>query len=211
MLREYVGHTWERQAWESDAAYGAFLAYRDLGANRSIAAAYKAYSSAGKSQKSPEKPFKARKSPEETSTNASSVSGTFKKWVKDNEWSKRASDFDVFTQRALDEVELETKKKIKREYVEQLQTSALEALKKMLEKPSLEKVRKKYKVEHINDQDVQQLVEIITEQQSVFAAESAVRYVLDRTMSDYFRSSDEETDLSSMSDEELEDLRDNKA
>ncbi len=212
MHRDYEGNTWERQEWENDAAYAAFLAYRDLGVNRSIDAAYRVYSEAREKGKSAKKRKKALKSAKKAQKREEKVrpSGTFLKWRIDYEWMKRASDFDVYTQRALDEVELEAKKKVKREYVEQVQIAALEALKKMLEKPSLEKVRKKYKVEKIDGRDVQQLVEMITEQQSVFAAESAVRYVLDRTMSDYFRNSDDEIDVQSLSDEELEDLRDNK-
>lgn len=206
MHRDYQGNTWERQEWETDAAYGAFLAYRDLGVNRSVDAAFQVVQGKKKAQKGAKKAQKGAKKGKESKR----AGGGFRAWAKDNEWSKRASDFDVFTQHALDEVELETKKRIKREYVEQIQTAALEALKKMLEKPSLEKVRKKYKVEKVDGREVQQLVEMITEQQSVFAAESAVRYVLDKTMADYFRSSDDDIDVQSLSDEELEDFRDNK-
>ncbi|MBL7992301.1 MAG: hypothetical protein JNN25_12770, partial [Candidatus Kapabacteria bacterium] len=55
MPSEYIGHIWERQTWETDNQYGAFLAYRDLGTNRSVDAAFEVYDEKKKAQKSTKK------------------------------------------------------------------------------------------------------------------------------------------------------------
>ncbi|MEW4569278.1 hypothetical protein AB1L88_15545 [Tautonia sp. JC769] len=64
---------WGRQDGESERAFAAFLAYRDLGAERTVCDAYR--QSAGKPE--------AKQAP-----------GTWNKWAKDRRWKERALAWD---------------------------------------------------------------------------------------------------------------------
>jgi hypothetical protein len=206
-VREYEGNIWTRQTWETDAQYGAFLAYRDLGANRSIDAAFRAYSVSKKSQKVAKKTQKdAKKAQKNRSTqNASAqrAGPSFRSWAKDNEWTKRASEYDISVQEELDEVKLNALKDAELEFVQNVKKAAMDATLKILQKSSLEKIRKKYAYD---DDGNQKLVEMTTEQQSILGVESFVRYALEHTMPEQFgkeRATDTEN-LADLSDEDLE-------
>ena len=185
MLHEYVGNIWERQSWETEAQYTAFLAYRDLGSNRSVDAAFEVYDKNKKSKKGVKKAQKGVKKAQKKKQ----AGGGFRQWAKGNEWIERVAAFDTYNQRELDAAKLEAKKQAIIGLVEQMGKSAIDAGIKILEKPSLEKVRKKYTV---MPDGKQVLTEVITEQQSVLAAPNFVREMLQMTMPEFFGKKEEE-------------------
>ena len=165
--------------WETDAQYSAFLAYRDVGANRSVDAAFEVHSKSKKAQKGAKKAQKGAKKDQKSKR----AGGGFRAWAKDNEWSKRASEYDASVQEELDAVKLEAKKQSVLEIVERMKYATLDAGLKLLEKTSLEKVRKKYAIEKDGRQV---LTEIITEQQSILASPAFVEKMFHLTMPDVF-------------------------
>jgi hypothetical protein len=179
-VREYEGNIWTRQTWETDTQYSAFLAYRDVGANRSIDAAFKVHSESKKTQKGAKKAQKGAKKDQKKSLRAN---GTFRGWAKDNDWVKRASEYDVSVQEELDAVKLEALKDAEVEFVQNVKKAAMDATLKILQKSSLEKIRKKYVVDK---EGRQILVEMTTEQQSILGVESFVRYALESTIPEIF-------------------------
>lgn len=204
MPSEYIGHIWERQTWETDNQYGAFLAYRDLGTNRSVDAAFEVYDEKKKAQKSAKKAQKSAKK-DQKAQKKKRANGTFRGWVKDNDWARRATEYDAFVQHELDTAKLEAQKEAQVEIVGKIAQAALDATLKMLEKPSLEKVRKKYKVDKDGKQS---LIEMITEQQSVFASEGIVRFSLQSLLPQFFGNiaDIDPNDIKSKTDAELEAL-----
>jgi hypothetical protein len=65
--------TWDQRPNETTKAYDAFAIYRDLGAGRSVLAAFKLYSGEDKR-----------------------IPGYFGQWAADNQWVIRARDYDAF-------------------------------------------------------------------------------------------------------------------
>lgn len=72
-------HPWDRQEGESAAAYQAFQVYLNLGAGRTVKAAYDARHSKG----TPKAPSKA-------------VPGAWKGWSSKHSWVQRASSWDAY-------------------------------------------------------------------------------------------------------------------
>ncbi len=197
MLREYEGNIWEHQAWEKDAAYAGFLAYRDCGSGRSIDEAFRRYTETRESQKSGKKRKKAeksgRKAQKKTEAKKPKVSSSFRKWKTEYEWDERIRAFDNFELKEIDAAKLAAKKEAEIEILGKMKEAALAATVKMLEKPSLEKVRKRYSVvKNMDGQDVQTLKEVITDQQSVFATEGMTKFVLQSLMPEIFGKKDKD-------------------
>ncbi|MBL7991733.1 MAG: hypothetical protein JNN25_09870, partial [Candidatus Kapabacteria bacterium] len=162
---------------------------------------FEAYDEKKKAQKSTKKAQKSAKK-DQKAQKKKRANGTFRGWVKDNDWARRATEYDAFVQRELDTAKLEAQKEAQVEIVGKIAKAALEAALKMLEKPSLEKVRKKYKVDKDGKQS---LIEMITEQQSVFASEGIVRFSLQSLLPQFFGNTPD-IDLKSKTDAELEAL-----
>jgi hypothetical protein len=84
-VSEYEGQPWDRQKGESEAAYRAFLAYRDLGPGRSREAAYARWAGHGKgTERAP--------------------AGKFTKWCAENDWVERARAWDDHLQAERDAI-----------------------------------------------------------------------------------------------------------
>jgi hypothetical protein len=206
VLREYEGHIWTRQTWETDTQYSAFLSYRDLGGKRSIDAACEVYSEKKKSQivaKQTQKDAKGRK---KKTVSVQRAGPSFRAWAKNNEWAKRASEYDISVQEELDAVKLDALKELEVDFVQKVKEAAMTATLNILKKSSVEKIRKKYV---FDDDGKQKLVEMTTEQQSLLDVESFVRYALEHTMPEHFgkeRGGTDDENLADLSDEELEAL-----
>jgi hypothetical protein len=69
-----MSNPWDRRDGESDAAYGAFLAYRDLGLGRTVLDAFRQREGKG---------------------GAKQANGRWNKWVKSHEWHDRARAWDA--------------------------------------------------------------------------------------------------------------------
>lgn len=200
MQHIYEGNQWSKQSWENDAQYAAFLAYRDCGSGRTIDAAYKAYRKERARQKSSKKQKKAEKSSKNTSKRGIQVSGTFAKWRVEFEWDERVRSFDNYEQEALDKAQLEKKKQEQEKFTEEVGVMAREAARRILSKPSMEKVRRRYKIVD----NVKVLVEEVTEQSSIVAASDFVLKMLEYTMPQFNPRQLENNELDS---DELSSLR----
>lgn len=182
MLREYRGNIWERQAWESDAQFAAFLAYRDLGLGRTIDAAFGAYSRKNADTKERKKGTKEAQKGAKKDQVLKRANGRFRAWSKNNEWSKRALEYDNYELRQIDAAKIEAKKKAEAEKIERAKDLALAALERTLEKTTKERVRKKY--EMVKGEQV--LKDVITDQETVLPSFEAVKWTLQTRMPEAF-------------------------
>lgn len=104
---------WDRQEGETDKAYRAFIAYRNMGADRSCDAAYaQLYGPHEVPKRSP--PF-------------------FKRWCRDHSWVARASAWDTHLTYQTEEAFLEERLRRNREQAELAHRVQLEASKRLLE------------------------------------------------------------------------------
>lgn len=124
---------WEQQPGETDAAYLAFEAYRDLGPSRNVTQAYRVRY---------DKP------------DATQPNGTFREWAKRFEWKDRAQSFDLYVRRQQIQAFLGLSLN---EHLDGLRTDAVTTAEKMLRVAEdigdgLARVAKKW-LEHIQRED----------------------------------------------------------
>lgn len=101
-MPEYEGRPWDRQKGESEAAYRAFLAYRDLGPGRTREAAYATtYGHGGGTKKAP--------------------AGQFTKWCDEHRWVDRCRHWDNHLQAERDRAAAERAREWERRRLDDLE------------------------------------------------------------------------------------------
>lgn len=91
-------YPWEQLPGESEKAYAAFLAFRDLGVGRSLEEAWRAYQ---KQQTKPKPKAKTKKTKKQQKVAKSNTrpGSSFYGWVREHRWWERAKAWDYYTQR----------------------------------------------------------------------------------------------------------------